>query len=172
MPFSEMAAAGTPRRDQIEVSVFGPGFGECVVIHLGDGNWAVVDFCVQGAAKEPAALLYLRALGLDPSRSIKLILATHWHDDHCRGISKVVQAAPNAPIWVSQSLTTREFLRFAARMRKNKTTFAGTKLKEFTWIMDEIRRRHDAGSTNFGYAGARTMLHDFQQLREPAPGFA
>jgi Metallo-beta-lactamase superfamily len=158
MPFSEIAAAGIPRPDQIEVCVFGPGFGECILLHLGDGKWVVVDSCVHGPAKDPVALLYLRALGLNPSRSIRLILATHWHDDHCRGLSKVVQAAPDAPIWISHSLTTRDFLKFAARMRRNTTTLAGTKLTEFTSVMDEIRRRHDAGLTNFGFAAFRSAL--------------
>lgn len=129
MPFSRMAAAGIPRPDQIEVCVFGPNFGECIVLHLGDGNWAIVDSCVYGPSKEPSALLYLQALGIAPATAIKVILATHWHDDHCKGISQVVEAAPDASLWISQTLTSLEFLRFAARMRKNQATVAGTKLR-------------------------------------------
>jgi hypothetical protein len=37
MPFSEMQASGRPDPDQIEVCVFGPNYGECVVVHLGNG---------------------------------------------------------------------------------------------------------------------------------------
>src|SRR6516164_161156 len=34
---------GPPRPDQVEISVFGPSYGECIVAHLGHGNWIVVD---------------------------------------------------------------------------------------------------------------------------------
>jgi hypothetical protein len=32
-----------PADDQIEVSLFGPGYGECCLIHIGNGKWIVVE---------------------------------------------------------------------------------------------------------------------------------
>lgn len=32
-----------PRLDEIEVSLLGPGYGESVVVHMGGGEWMVVD---------------------------------------------------------------------------------------------------------------------------------
>ena len=32
-----------PAPDELEVSLFGRGVGECAVVHLGSGEWLVVD---------------------------------------------------------------------------------------------------------------------------------
>ena len=156
MPFSEMQIGGQPAPNQIEVCVFGPNYGECIVVHLGNRNWIVLDSCIHEGA--PIAIEYLQALGLDPARSIKAVIATHWHDDHYKGVSQILAAAPAAHIWIATVLTDLEFLRFVTRTRKNKTTVAGHKLDEFSKIIDEIRRRHESRQINFGYASARSSI--------------
>jgi hypothetical protein len=156
MPFSEMGIGGQPNADQIEVSAFGPNYGECIVIHLGNGNWVVVDSCHHEG--EPVAIRYLKALGLDPAKSIRAVIATHWHDDHYRGLSQILANAPAAHIWIAAVLTNSEFFRFVARTSKNKTSVAGHKLTEFSKIIDDIRRRHNSGQINFGFASARTLI--------------
>src|SRR5438067_455186 len=35
-----------PDSSELELSVFGPGRGECLVVHLGAGEWMVVDSCL------------------------------------------------------------------------------------------------------------------------------
>ena len=65
-----------PRPDEIEVSLLGPGYGESVVVHLGDGEWMVVDSCT-GRDGEPAALKYLDRIGVDPGSAVRMIVATH-----------------------------------------------------------------------------------------------
>ncbi len=61
MPFSEITKIGPPSPDQIEVCIFGPNYGECVLIHLGSANWIVIDSCIYEA--EPVLVAYFRALG-------------------------------------------------------------------------------------------------------------
>jgi Metallo-beta-lactamase superfamily len=156
MPFSEMQTNGQPAPDQIEVCVFGPNYGECIVLHLGNGNWVVVDSCLYN--REPVAIAYLQALGLDPAQSIKAVIATHWHDDHFKGLSQLLACAPDAQIWISSLLTDKEFFRFAMRVNKNKNAVAGHKLGEFLKIIEDIRRRRSAGQLTFGYANARTVI--------------
>jgi hypothetical protein len=156
MPFSEMHTGGQPAPDQIEVCVFGPGYGECIVVHLGNGNWVVVDSCLNEG--EPVAIAYLQALGVDPARSIRAVIATHWHDDHYKGLSQILTKAPAAHIWISSVLTDQEFLRFAMRMDKNKTAIAGHKITEFVKIIEEISRRRAAGQLTYGLADARTSI--------------
>ena len=34
-----------PASDVFEVSIFGPGKGESIVVHIGNGRWIVVDSC-------------------------------------------------------------------------------------------------------------------------------
>jgi beta-lactamase superfamily II metal-dependent hydrolase len=85
-----------PAPHQIEVSIFGPGKGESIVAHLGDGDWMVVDSCLNRKTDEPVALEYLRLLDVDVATKVKMVVATHWHDDHIRGLSKVFEMAKSA----------------------------------------------------------------------------
>jgi beta-lactamase superfamily II metal-dependent hydrolase len=98
-----------PRCDEIEVSLFGPGFGECTVIHVGDGRWIVVDSCVDSKTNRAVALQYLQEIEAEPD-AVRLIVATHWHDDHVRGLAQVVEAHPGAVICISTILTNEEFV--------------------------------------------------------------
>ena len=77
-----------PSDDELEVSVFGPGIGESIAVHLGRRQWIIVDSCCD-TDDEPAAITYLEDIGVDTASEVKLIVASHWHDDHIRGISKV-----------------------------------------------------------------------------------
>ena len=88
-----------PRADEIEISLFGPGCGESLVLHLGHGDWMIVDSCIDNVSAGPASLRYLRDLGIDPARQVKWILTTHWHDDHIRGLSATLRLCegPNLP---------------------------------------------------------------------------
>ena len=80
-----------PGSHEIEVSVFGPGFGESIVVHLGSGRWMIVDSCLARSTKEPAALDYLQEIGVDVSANVRFVVSTHWHDDHIRGLAKVYE---------------------------------------------------------------------------------
>jgi hypothetical protein len=99
-----------PPSDEIEISIFGPGFGECLLAHVGAGRWVIIDSCINRLVQKPAALEYFDAIGADPAASVDLILATHWHDDHVAGIDLVVEACPKAVFWCSDALQTPEFL--------------------------------------------------------------
>jgi hypothetical protein len=62
-PFSEIKKLGRPLDDGIEVCLFGPSFGECVLIHIGSNRWIVVDSCLYKGIRQPIALHYLDQLG-------------------------------------------------------------------------------------------------------------
>jgi glyoxylase-like metal-dependent hydrolase (beta-lactamase superfamily II) len=104
-----IADDGAPAADDVEVSVFGHGYGECVVVHTGGGHWLVVDSCTLRESGRPVALAYLDAIGVAPS-SIRWIVATHWHDDHVAGIGAMFQAANEAAFIASSALRGKEFL--------------------------------------------------------------
>lgn len=72
----------SPGRDLIEVSIFGPGKGESVLVHLGQNQWIIVDSCIAPRTREIPALEYLDQIGVDASTQVRLIVATHAHDDH------------------------------------------------------------------------------------------
>ena len=43
-----------PRRDEVEVTLFGPGYGESVVVHAGVDDWLVVDSCLDADGETAA----------------------------------------------------------------------------------------------------------------------
>ena len=92
-----------------EFTLLGPGYGECVVIHYGNGEWLIVDSCVDEAG-EPAALQYLDRLGVDVATAVRLIVVTHWHDDHIRGVSQLVQSCRRADVACPAAFRRNEFL--------------------------------------------------------------
>lgn len=109
--------ATPPSPDEIEISIFGPGFGESIVAHVGAGRWLVVDSCVDPSSKIPKPLEYLQALGVDPASAVELVAATHWHDDHVRGLSQILEVCRSATFCCADTLGKREFFDFAELYR-------------------------------------------------------
>ncbi len=102
-----------PEPDEIEISIFGPSYGESVLIHVGNNDWLVVDSCSDPSSQEPVPLKYLGQFGIDPSRAVKQIIATHWHDDHIRGLAATVGECESAEFVCSEALRSDEFLALA-----------------------------------------------------------
>jgi hypothetical protein len=105
-----------PSATEIEVSVFGRRFGESVLIHLGDAQWILIDSLVDNDGV-PSPLRYLSEIGVDPRVALRLIVATHWHDDHIEGLSEIYRQAPNAVFAMPQAMTFSEVQAFIAQAR-------------------------------------------------------
>lgn len=86
-----------PANDVAEISLFGTGggYGESLVIHLGNQNWIVTDSCCDPETGQSLPLQYLKNIGIQV-QDVKLIVCTHWHDDHIRGLSQLVETYPHA----------------------------------------------------------------------------
>ncbi len=98
-----------PAANELEVSLFGPGVGECVVVHVGDGRWMIVDSCIDPETGNPVALDYLNSLKVDISTAVKAVVITHWHDDHTRGARRVLEVSKSAELVCSAALNTEQF---------------------------------------------------------------
>ncbi len=99
-----------PHPQQLEISIFGPGVGESIVIHLGYAQWMIIDSCVHRSDNQPAAIKYLESIGVDLSTAVKLVLVSHWHDDHIKGLANIVKKCESARICYSAALLRQEFL--------------------------------------------------------------
>jgi len=99
-----------PDPDQVEVTLFGPGYGECVVVHLGENRWIVIDSCIDTTTGNPAVLEYFKTIGVSAQEAIKLIIISHWHDDHIKGLSRVIESCPDTPVCCSLAMTKEEFI--------------------------------------------------------------
>lgn len=130
-----------PSLDQFEFSLFGPGRGECIILHLGDGVWAVIDSCVSAGRRESVALDYLRAIGAMPNQ-IVLVVATHWHDDHTRGLSSVMRVADQARFATSAAFKVDEFAKLIASADP---LHRRSGVDEFASIVAVLRDRRRAG---------------------------
>ena len=96
-----------PKTDEIEVSIFGPGFGESLVVHLGNNEWLIVDSCRDlGGGGENLPVQYLESMGVDLATAVKLVVLTHWHDDHIRGVGEVLTKCGTAKVAMTSALSS------------------------------------------------------------------
>lgn len=126
-----------PATDEVEVSVFGPGYGESVLVHVGHGRWMLVDSCLNDDGM-PAALSYLRLIGLDPAAALRLIVVSHWHDDHTAGIAEAIESAPAAYVALPDALLQREFTTLLAVDDERRTALSGT--SEIVRVFGQVNR--------------------------------
>ena len=136
-----MTEDGTPPgKRELECTVLGPGYGESVVLHVGDGVWILVDSCLD-AEGTPRALRYLEGIGLDPAQSVALIVTTHWHDDHIRGMAKLVDACREATFCCAGVLCQGEFLAAAHALESRHLSVKGSGVREIHDVLTRLRER-------------------------------
>jgi len=113
----------------------------------------VVDSCLDPRTRRPAALQYLETLGVDPKTAIKIIVVTHWHNDHMLGVSQIFDAANSAMFFCSGALQTREFAELVAAYDRDPV--GELDLLEFAEILKILRsRRRDDRPVSIGPAWA------------------
>lgn len=124
------------------MTVFGPGVGECIVLHLGKGDWIIVDSCTSPVGDEPAALGYLRSIGVDPDASVRMIVATHWHDDHIQGLATLLSECSNAQFVMSAALGTQQFFQLVLEVNaQNRLVKHNSSASEFAEVLDVLESR-------------------------------
>ncbi len=127
-----------PGHDEFELTLVGPGYGESIILHIGGGSWILVDSC--GRADEPAALHYLHGLNLDPVQAVELIVASHWHDDHIRGMARLVEVCENARFCCAGVLCHEEFLAAVHALEGRHVGTFGSGLREIHGAFFRLRQ--------------------------------
>ncbi len=85
-----------PNLDEIEITILGinENSGESIVLHIGNGDWIVIDCCkTRDGLNLP--MFYLDSLGVDYG-NVKRVACTHLHSDHIIGLSEVLNKCVNA----------------------------------------------------------------------------
>lgn len=140
--------AHPPKADEIEVSLFGPGYGECILVHLGRGQWMIVDSCRDQRSGNQPAVAYLERLGIDPGEAVRVVVATHWHRDHVRGLADVVGRCVGAEFWTSAALSSSEALVLTGQIGATQLT-RQSPLREFFEVIERLKVRATGGGPGF-----------------------
>lgn len=130
-----------PRVDELEVSIFGPGYGECIVVHVGGGHWLTIDSCKGLGLKEPVALAYLQTLQVDVAEAVKAVIASHWDDDHVNGLAEVYAAAESAKFVCSPTMISNEFKSLLSTWGLGSLLPFGSGVDEFSQVLKILKRR-------------------------------
>jgi hypothetical protein len=109
-------------------------------VHLGAGNWIVIDSCIDNESGKPASLNYFSEIGVNPS-SVKLVVATHWHDDHIRGMAEQIKTFSSARFCTSSALTNKEFLATIVAYEGRHGIIAGSGASEICEVLEVLRSR-------------------------------
>lgn len=133
-----------PSANEIEITVLGPGYGESVVAHLGNGEWLIVDSCVDSSdsQKPVAPLLYLSKLGVQVDQAVKYIVVSHWDDDHIKGISEVVEACKNADFICSEVFPNEKFTCFVEAISVGELKTDGGNVKNIRKVLRLLKERN------------------------------
>ena len=126
-----------PGKDEFELTLFGSGYGESIALHVGDGAWILVDSCV-ATDGTPIALNYLQGIGIDPAQAVRLIVATHWHDDHIRGMAKMVEGCCRATFLCASVLTKEELLAAIHALDERHLTISGSGVQEIHRLISRL----------------------------------
>lgn len=149
-----------PGQHEFEFTIFGPGVGECILLHLGCGDWFVVDSCLFPGSKTPVAIQYLESLGVDPGKAVCRVLATHWHDDHIRGLSDLLARCPNAVFIMSGALNSDQFFTLVYEVaERNKLVAATSTATEFANILDLLASGQGKFAAPDMFASDGSMLY-------------
>lgn len=98
-----------PSNDEIEISIFGRGYGECIVLCCTNQKYIIIDSFINPDTKKPIAIDYLKSIN-QPISSIKEIVLTHWHQDHISGISEILaEADKNVKLVISPIIQEEKF---------------------------------------------------------------
>jgi len=146
--------AGASPGEEFEFTLLGPGYGESIVMHIGAGEWVVVDSCVDSDGT-PRALRYLESIGVDPVRAVVLIVATHWHDDHIRGMARLVETCSAAYFCCASVFCDKEFLTMVGALERRHFSASGSGLRE---IYGVFSRLNEAGKEPIHALGNRIIF--------------
>ena len=131
-----------PHPGCIEVSLFGPGYGESILIHYGNNKWIIVDSCIKSGSSKPAPIEYLYSIGVSPEKDVSCVIASHFHDDHIRGLSTIVETCKNAKFYCSDALRNDEFLNLVSLYGDRDSLMESTGIDEFNKILQSLIRQN------------------------------
>ena len=87
--FQDAKFLDPPKEDEIEITLFGPGYGESAVLKLPKVGWFVVDSC-KFSAKGLTTIPPLEYLKAQAVKALVAVVLTHPHEDHYLGLVEIL----------------------------------------------------------------------------------
>jgi hypothetical protein len=73
-----------------------------------------------------------------------MLVVSHWHDDHIKGVSKICKSCENARFALSSAMHQRDFFRFVNVVNKRPVySYAGKSTDEIMQILNTLEKRKD-----------------------------
>lgn len=129
-----------PEPTEIEISLFGPGVGEAICVHIGGGKWVIIDSCVNPKTKKVAAHEYLTSIGVNLEKDVLLIVISHWHDDHVRGIASLVEVCTSAKVALPNVMLEAEMVEFGKLLSGSSSEGLSSGLNELSKVVNIIHK--------------------------------
>ena len=78
-----------PKNSELELTFFGPGFGESIVLHIPGLGWALIDSCEFGSLNKRVVppLQYLTSRNV---QKLAFLILSHPHLDHFKGMEQII----------------------------------------------------------------------------------
>lgn len=128
-------------KPSIEINLIGTGggYGESLLIHLCNGEWIVIDSCIDPNTRTSLPLIFLRERSVD-LKKVKLIICTHWHDDHIGGISTLLEFCSKAKFSFARVNDLKKFLQFVSLdYQKLKSAASNSSTIEFNRCLELLQ---------------------------------
>ena len=116
----------------------------------------IVDSCVH--SDRSPALEYLHEIGVNPAAAVTLVVATHWHDDHVRGISDVLAACPDAGFACSAALCRDELVQAIGALPPTRVGKISSGVREMRRVFELLASRASGGQAEWSVQNR--LLHD------------
>ncbi|WP_338550527.1 hypothetical protein [Roseovarius phycicola] len=161
--------AEAPESDELEISLFGPAFGEALVIHYGEGKWICIDSCIDESSGRPATLVYLEGIGVSLETQVSHLVLTHTDGDHVRGISTLFAACEQAQLILPAALDDRHAAAYLASNCEPENPRLSVGTKEIVAMLRMHGERKKAKPIHFAIQDRAIFDEDDIKLTALAP---
>ncbi len=80
----------------LNVHFWNAGAGECILLHMPDNKWGIIDCCTQNERHLNNLTKYLELQGV---KELAFALLTHPHEDHFSGLAAIAHRFKAAELW-------------------------------------------------------------------------
>ena len=125
---------------EINVLGTGGGYGESIILTINYEDYIIVDSCYNPSTKEILPIEFLKSFAISFDK-VKLVICTHWHDDHITGLSNILELCVNSKFSFAKVNDVEKFIRLVSIDYQKHTTGSNSSTIEFNKCLDICDKR-------------------------------